>query len=225
MTFPEKLLELRRAKGMSQEDLAARVGVSRQAVSKWEIGEAMPDLNKLLALSGALEVSLDTLCGREKLSADGINATAAVRKGWGVWQTLCGILGVLLFLSLLQIIKLERAERTDVPVPISVEISECAFYSADGHSLRYRIISETIDMSCTYQLLITPETPVAGAPDPTAVDSSSGILQGEVHFPLTASKWTVSLRAEGKAGVQIIPLAVQLRYDYDGVLRWNNVLE
>ena len=65
MTFQETLSQLRKARGLSQEALAARIGVSRQAVSKWETGDASPDLNKLLALADQLEVSLDTLCGRE----------------------------------------------------------------------------------------------------------------------------------------------------------------
>ena len=66
MTFAQKLPELRRERGMSQEELAVKIGVSRQAVSKWENGEAMPDLLKLLALSDVLEVSLDEVCVRER---------------------------------------------------------------------------------------------------------------------------------------------------------------
>lgn len=65
MPFNEQLQRLRRAGGLSQEELAARIGVSRQAVSKWEVGEAAPDLGNLLALADALGVSLDALCGRD----------------------------------------------------------------------------------------------------------------------------------------------------------------
>ena len=42
-----------------------QIGYSDKTVSKWETGDAMPDLNKLLALADALEISLDVLCGRE----------------------------------------------------------------------------------------------------------------------------------------------------------------
>jgi len=66
MTFSEVLLQKRKSLGLSQEELAEQLGVSRQAVSKWETGEASPDLNKLLALSAALNVSLDTLCGLQE---------------------------------------------------------------------------------------------------------------------------------------------------------------
>ena len=65
MTFSQRLSQTRKACGMSQEALAHQVGVSRQAVSKWETGEALPDLPRLLALADALELPLDDLCGRE----------------------------------------------------------------------------------------------------------------------------------------------------------------
>lgn len=65
MTFSQRLSQSRKARGMSQESLAQQVGVSRQAVSKWETGEALPDLPRLLAIADALELPLDDLCGRE----------------------------------------------------------------------------------------------------------------------------------------------------------------
>lgn len=61
MTFSEKLLRLRRQAGMSQEELAERLQVSRQAVSRWELGTAMPDAPNLLALSKLYAVSADYL--------------------------------------------------------------------------------------------------------------------------------------------------------------------
>ena len=51
---------------MSQEELAARVGVSRQAVSKWELGEASPDIGKLLALAKAFGVTTDHLLNEDE---------------------------------------------------------------------------------------------------------------------------------------------------------------
>lgn len=61
MVFSETLRELRRKAGLSQEELAEAVGVSRQAVSKWESGQSSPDIDRLVALSGLFRVSLDTL--------------------------------------------------------------------------------------------------------------------------------------------------------------------
>lgn len=60
-TFSEKLLELRRREGLSQEQLADRLGVTRQSVSKWESGTAAPELSKLVALSDLFGVSVDYL--------------------------------------------------------------------------------------------------------------------------------------------------------------------
>ncbi len=51
MSLGEKLNALRRRAGLSQEQLADRLGVTRQSVSKWESGQAAPELGKLVALS------------------------------------------------------------------------------------------------------------------------------------------------------------------------------
>lgn len=61
MTFSEKLTDLRRKSGMSQEQLADRLGVTRQSVSKWESGTAMPELVKLISLSELFGVTVDYL--------------------------------------------------------------------------------------------------------------------------------------------------------------------
>lgn len=61
MKLNEKIAYYRRDKKLSQEELAARVGVSRQAVSKWELGEAAPDIGKLLALAKTFGVTTDHL--------------------------------------------------------------------------------------------------------------------------------------------------------------------
>lgn len=61
MKLSEKILYYRKANKLSQEELAAQVGVSRQAVSKWELGEATPELDKLLALARAFGVTTDEL--------------------------------------------------------------------------------------------------------------------------------------------------------------------
>lgn len=61
MSFSEKLLELRRREGLSQEQLADCLGVTRQSVSKWEGGAAIPELGKLIALADMFSVSVDYL--------------------------------------------------------------------------------------------------------------------------------------------------------------------
>ncbi|EHL08862.1 DNA-binding helix-turn-helix protein [Desulfitobacterium hafniense DP7] len=61
MSFSEKLRVLRKEKGLSQEQLAEMVNVSRQAVSKWESEQAYPELDKLILLSDFFNISLDDL--------------------------------------------------------------------------------------------------------------------------------------------------------------------
>lgn len=61
MEFNNKLYSLRKQKGLSQEELANRLNVSRQTISKWEVGDSTPDMEKLIAISDLFEISLDEL--------------------------------------------------------------------------------------------------------------------------------------------------------------------
>lgn len=61
MKLHEKIYSQRKLKGLSQEDLAEKLGVSRQAVSKWETGEALPEITKLKGLSEVFGVTTDFL--------------------------------------------------------------------------------------------------------------------------------------------------------------------
>ena len=65
MKLGEKLQQLRRQSGLSQEQLAARLTVSRQAVSKWELDETMPDTDNVVQLSRIFGVSCDYLLREE----------------------------------------------------------------------------------------------------------------------------------------------------------------
>ena len=67
MDFNNRLYQLRKQKGLSQEELANRLNVSRQTVSKWEVGDSTPDMEKLIAMSDLFDVSLDMLVkGKEE---------------------------------------------------------------------------------------------------------------------------------------------------------------
>lgn len=61
MHFPEKLLTLRKANNLTQEQLAEKLEVSRQSVSKWESGQAVPELEKIITLSAIFDVTTDYL--------------------------------------------------------------------------------------------------------------------------------------------------------------------
>ncbi len=61
MDFKDNLSKLRKQNGMSQEDLAEKLGISRQAISKWESGYSYPDLETVIKLSEIFNVSTDEL--------------------------------------------------------------------------------------------------------------------------------------------------------------------
>jgi transcriptional regulator with XRE-family HTH domain len=61
MSFQEQLQTLRKARGLSQEKLAEIMGISRQAVAKWEVGQSYPDIARLISISDFFNVSIDKL--------------------------------------------------------------------------------------------------------------------------------------------------------------------
>lgn len=61
MEFAEKITTLRKSRDLTQEQLAERLGVSRQSVSKWENGSVIPDVEKIIELSRIFDVTLDYL--------------------------------------------------------------------------------------------------------------------------------------------------------------------
>lgn len=67
MRLAENLQLLRKENGISQEFLAEKCQVSRQAIAKWESGESVPTLDKLIFLAELYEVSLDELVGRRNI--------------------------------------------------------------------------------------------------------------------------------------------------------------
>ncbi len=80
MELGGRILELRKKAGMSQEELADRLGVSRQAVGKWENGAAMPDITNLVELSRVFGVKLGELLGLEEAYTAGSEADEEIQK-------------------------------------------------------------------------------------------------------------------------------------------------
>lgn len=84
--FQERLYQLRKERGLSQEELANEVGVSRQAVQKWESGAAQPTLDKLAALARYFGVTLDFLVSGEEAEGGCQSAPVVVNhyhyEGW-----------------------------------------------------------------------------------------------------------------------------------------------
>lgn len=65
MKFNENLITLRKTKGLSQEELGNELNVARQTISKWELGETTPEMEKLLQLSKLFNISVDKLIGND----------------------------------------------------------------------------------------------------------------------------------------------------------------
>ena len=66
MDFGDKLKEIRKNEGLSQEQLAERIGVSRQAITKWETGRGLPDVENMVILAEIFKMTLDELVLQEK---------------------------------------------------------------------------------------------------------------------------------------------------------------
>ena len=98
MFSKERLIRLRKEKGWSQEDLGAQMNVSRQAVSRWESGSAVPEVEKLEDLSKLFGVSVGYLLGAEDEIPAAVRSIEPVRKPKGRWILytflilMCGVL-------------------------------------------------------------------------------------------------------------------------------------
>lgn len=140
MKLGEKIQYCRKKAGMSQDALAERIGVSRQAISKWETGEAMPETNNLLILAKIFGVSVDWLISDDEEAVQGkgekenyskkytaffdswtgFAGCVLKRYGWlaGVYLALCG-LGVE-FLGIMAKVALSLIIVSDVDVEQSI---------------------------------------------------------------------------------------------------------
>ena len=77
MILAEKVMALRKKNNWSQEELAEKLNISRQSVSKWESGASIPDIDKIIALSGLFGVSTDYLL-KEELETEQLSETEDV---------------------------------------------------------------------------------------------------------------------------------------------------
>ncbi|MBQ8555410.1 MAG: helix-turn-helix transcriptional regulator [Clostridia bacterium] len=90
MTFGEKLQHLRKARGWTQEELAQRVGVSRQSMSKWEGDAALPDTANVVVLADLFGVTMDYLLREDAGTSPAVSLTAEPAKVSSDRWTLCG---------------------------------------------------------------------------------------------------------------------------------------
>lgn len=99
MEFSEKLQELRKSKGLTQEELAEALYVSRTAISKWESGRGYPNIDSLKEISKFFSVTIDELLSGEKI------ISIAERENKSNMQNICDLLfGIVDMMSMLMII-------------------------------------------------------------------------------------------------------------------------
>ena len=72
MSFADNLIELRKLNNLSQEDIAEKIGVSRQTLSKYETGESLPDIERCKKLADLFDVTMDDLISYEKNDSDNL---------------------------------------------------------------------------------------------------------------------------------------------------------
>ena len=70
MKFNEKLVEVRKKEGLSQEELGYKLNVTRQTVSKWELGQTTPEMDKLVEISKIFNISVDELINESKITTN-----------------------------------------------------------------------------------------------------------------------------------------------------------
>lgn len=82
--FKDNLIQLRKYNQLTQEELAEKVGVTRQAIAKWEAGETIPDLERCRMLADIFEVSLDDLANYEPSANGGMGVPPKGKHMFGV---------------------------------------------------------------------------------------------------------------------------------------------
>lgn len=102
MKFNEKIIQLRKEKGLSQEELGEKLNVARQTISKWELGETTPEMDKLVQLSEIFNISLDSLIkDKEEIKTENNTNT---QKLAGIIITILKVCGILLAIYLILVV-------------------------------------------------------------------------------------------------------------------------
>ena len=104
MQFHQRLFEVRKHSGMTQSDLAEKLNVSRQAVSRWEMGTAKPDFENLVAISELFGVSVDYLLKgseEERTSSKSEQTPQEDKRSFNFWEKLWDIVLIAYFVMAL----------------------------------------------------------------------------------------------------------------------------
>lgn len=132
MKIGENILKLRKEKRLSQEELGEMVGVTRQTISNWELNETIPDTNQLIALSKALNISIDDLVNNDIKNVL-IEKTSNTEKLAGMIITIIKVIGFLVLgfivfmiviCTLFMVIRKERSTTENKLVTLNCSIED-----------------------------------------------------------------------------------------------------
>ncbi len=134
MKLCDKILMLRKKMGLSQEELAAKLGVSRQAVSRWEVGSAQPDASNVLQLSRLFCVTADYLLNDECESDRDVPAVKSAEQNLKhkMYRMAGAVMAGLGLLGNFVIYVISRCVKVLAPLSYYDEANQCTMYLYDG---------------------------------------------------------------------------------------------
>ncbi len=132
MTFADKILTLRKSKGMTQEELAEKLNISRQAISRWEMGTAQPDVENVLQISKLFSVTTDYLIddswnAEETVRTENTYAKLNDKKVKCSRWLIIGFV-LLLFAIAFLIVSIDRLSIAFVAVSLGCVFAACIFF-------------------------------------------------------------------------------------------------
>ena len=232
MTIGEKIYTLRTKSGMTQEQLAEKMGVSRQAISKWESDVSVPELSKLKSLANLFQVTLDELMDNKPLEEKGIieievekpEVKSEKKKKWiELIQSLSiVILGIAVIIQAICIIEIkneisylrnENGRLASMISYTSTEPEESLFREFDYELGEINEESKTVMFSFTCipeeysestKIMLTMEAADGEIYD-MELQGENGIFKGEKEMPICAIGRTLFIKEdEGTKNVQVM---------------------
>lgn len=219
MSFNENLLRARKERGMNQEDLANHIGVTRQAVSKWETGESLPDIYKLSDLADVLGVSIDNLCDRQPPVS---SAEAAPRQALPLWKKVlaafaaAALLAASFFAGAYTLGQAaNHGESLRQPLPDLVTVDGIRFGYREG-VLSYQFVPSITGEEYTYQISFLGDFSGVSTYD---VSCGSGVCAGEAPL-LPGGHYSVSFTVSNGEQSRTVLLTPDLSLDAEGGATW-----
>lgn len=140
----ERIYELRKSKGLSQEDLASELGVSRQTISNWESEQTSPDLKQSTKLAQLFGISIDELSGNEKIISLRVETKKAPLSFWkGAAIAIAGLFSLsLLFILISALTLLNNVNDSIKPASKISDNSDTIDFSFVSEPTTQRLVCE-----------------------------------------------------------------------------------